>query len=64
MATHFLSSKREIIHANQRARMIGPEPNLASLHHLHLQVLSVLLPALVSIRRRRVVHAGQRIRIH
>ena len=40
--------------------MIGPELLLASLHYLHLQLLSLFPPALVPKRRRKVGHAGQR----
>src|SRR5216117_3385650 len=40
--------------------MVGPELGLASLHHLHLQLLSLLPPALIPVRRREVVHARQR----
>ena len=41
--------------------MISPELRLASLYHLHLQVLSLIPPALVPVRRRQVGHASQRV---
>ena len=41
--------------------MIGPELRLKSLYHLHKQLLSLLPPALVLVRRRQVSHASQRV---
>ena len=40
--------------------MIGTELRLACLYHLHLQLLSLLPPALVPVRRRQVAYASQR----
>ena len=40
--------------------MVIPELQLASLHHLHKQLLSLVPPALVPVRRRQVGHASER----
>ena len=60
VSTSTFPSKRKVVHAGQRVGVIRPELRLASLHHLHLQLLSLLPPALVPVRRRQVGHAGQR----
>ena len=51
----------EGVHARQRRGMIGPELGLASLHHLHKQLLGLLPPALIPVRRRQDGQASQRV---
>ena len=41
--------------------MVSPKLCLASLYHLHLQLLSLVPPALIPKRRRKVGHAYQRV---
>ncbi|KAK5791843.1 hypothetical protein VI817_007152 [Penicillium citrinum] len=53
----------EIRHTTQRFRIIFAELRLASHHHLHFEVLSIVPPALGPKRRRQVTHAGQCIRM-
>jgi hypothetical protein len=60
MSTLTLPRESKVGHAAQRVGMIGSELRLASLHHLHLQLLGLVSPALVPVRRRQVGHAGQR----
>ena len=50
----------KIVHAGQRAWMLGPQHPLSRLHHLHVQLFRLCPSALVPVRRGQVGHDGQR----
>src|SRR2546421_144109 len=56
-----LPRERQVVHARQRVWVVHSELHLARLHDLHLQLFSIIPPALVRKRRCQVGHARQRV---